>query len=449
MRVTAPRALKGPKGRTRGGALAAVVILLPAILLGLAAFSQRALTEMRGARQGNRSARALCIAHAGLQLAGRRVMDNPDYRGEVGPAPFGGGDYSCRVEGDEAYPELGRRVRITATGAYRDPAHGEARRHLKVIANPVRRSVLDFAVSAGSRIAMESGAQVGNPWNRENVVYAGNTDPTTEHESIRAVPVASLYGSGEVATSVNQTSPPRMDPGPIEYEVRPLEFPTYDLGALREKARRNTRNRQYPAGAFFRGDKVFRNETLRGIIFVEGAVSLEGLVFVDGGCIVQSGPEDFTVGGDAMGGPVPGPLAGPLPGPLAGRMPGRIAGRLPGPPAGPLAGPLPGPTPGNLIVIPDMDPVAGAPHVAIVKLGGGAVRFLAGSFALIDGFVFSDGRIDFDAAGVVMGGLVTPGDVELGGSCTVYSRTIGRGELAEEVSVPTRWSLDVVSWVEE
>ena len=125
----------------RGGALLGVVVLLPFLLLGVAASSRRALTELDAARGENRRAKALYIAHAGLQEAVSRLIANTSYRGEEKVVPFGGGMYSSRVEGSEVYPELEDRVLVSVDGIFPDPVMGNIERRLEVI---VRASVEEY-----------------------------------------------------------------------------------------------------------------------------------------------------------------------------------------------------------------------------------------------------------------------------------------------------------------
>lgn len=377
-----------------------VLVLLPIIMIGLAAYTQRGLTEMRESQLVNERAQAHYLAFAALQKAGRAVLDNPTYRGVNTYVQAQGGHYSYTVEGSEIHAELGSSLRITATGTFTESVRGQTRKELSVIVRRrLGRSVLDYAMAAGARVTLNGGAQVGDPSNTDNVVYAHTTDPLLEDQAIYGQGSTWIYGRGEVATTVPQISLPNMDPGPVDYGVKPLDFPTYDIDAFRTKAQNNTKNPQYPGGAYFSGNTVFENETIKGVVFVEGGtVDIKGTVDIQG-AIIHIGPETFTVNADVT-------------------------------------------------MRSDMDPVTGAPYVGIVKLGGGLLKFSAAKTADIEGFVLSDGQIIFDSDGVVRGGLISPENVELGGNCTVYFHHVDAAQLAGEITVPGEWYAEVVAWAE-
>ncbi|MCZ6688422.1 MAG: hypothetical protein O7H41_02345 [Planctomycetota bacterium] len=176
-------------------------------------------------------------------------------------------------------------------------------------------------------------------------------------------------------------------------------YPTYDLASLRTKAQNNTSNPQYPTGAYFTGNTTFQDETLRGVVFVEGgSLLLTGDVIVDGGCIVHVASESCEVKA-------------------------------------------------NLTLTPDMDPVTGARNVAMIKAGGGLLKFWADRISNITGFIFSTSNLEFNANGEVRGGLVSHGNIQMGGSCTVYFTHISGSDIADEVRIPA--GLEVISWREE
>ena len=176
-------------------------------------------------------------------------------------------------------------------------------------------------------------------------------------------------------------------------------YPTYNLNSLRTKAQNNTSNPQYPTGAYFVGNTTFKDETLRGVVFVEGgSLLLTGAVIVDGGCIVHLASENFEVKAE-------------------------------------------------LTLTPDMNPVTGARNVAMIKAGGGLLKFWADRTSTIEGFIFATGDLEFNANGEVRGGLVSHGNIQMGGNCTVYFTPINSAEIADEVRIPS--GLVVASWREE
>jgi hypothetical protein len=384
--------------RQRGGALIGVVVLLPLILIGLAAYSQRGLTEMDAARAESYRYKAHYIAHAALQKAVRAYLDDPDYREAGSNIPFGAGYYSFEVRGSESLPELGDRVRIAVTGFYKDRSDGDTVRTLTVIGKRgLGPSPLDYAASTRGRIVLGGGAQIGDKDNKYNVVYSGNGDPATEDISVTGGGGATIFGKAEVVTEVAQKSPPLLDPGPIEYGVKPIDFPTYDLNTLRWKAQTNLANPQYPGGTYFSGDKTFDGEELKGIIFVEGRLDFRNDVDVVG-TIVHSGPDQVRVSG-------------------------------------------------LFDIAPEEDPSIGAPGVAMICVGG-PVLFSTGAIVRIEGFVFSDDEITFRSDGRVKGGLVAEKEVNLSGKCQVDFELLDPVQFAEEVTIYADWIFQPDSWVE-
>lgn len=389
----------GWERKARGGALAAIVITLPLIMLALAAYSSRALTEMEMTIQGSHRARTLYIAHAGLQKAGRAFLDDNAYRGSATDVPYGGGTYSYTVVGDEVISELENRVRVVVSATYPDASLGDTEMELTVIISLMGRFVIDHAVAAWGRIIMNGGAEIGDAANKDNSVYSGNLDPATEHESIYGGGSTQIYGTAELATSVTQTSINPLDPGPIEYGVDAMTFPTYSLLPLKTKAQNNLSNPQYPTGAHFTMDKVFDGETLTGVIFCEGSVVVKGNTTIDQGCIIQNANAGFTISG-------------------------------------------------TLTHTSYDDPMLGAPNLAFLKTGGNVLSFSPAAIVSVQGYIFSTDRVIFDADGFIRGGIICENDVELGGNGTVYFERIEATDLAQEVNLTQDGWLEIVSWVE-
>ena len=393
-----PRRSRG----SRGAVLVGVVILLPIILLGLAAYSQRGITEMDNARREHLRVQALYIAHAGLQKAAQLALDDPMYRGSKSNIAFGDGSYSYVVEGDETHLELGDRLRIVASGTIlgggKVDKFGTTVREIRaVVRRGLGRSVLDFAISSGGQVILAGGSDVGDPFNKNNKVYSGNTDGATLDESIKGTGGTWLYGWGEVITNVPQSSLPNMDPGPVEYEAEPLNFPVVDFPALRVKAENNFSNPQYPGGTYFVGDTTFENETIKGVIYVDGELDIVGNVDIEG-VIVHTGPNDMDVEG-------------------------------------------------NLTIDPDNNPMTGAPYMAIINQEARLV-FKGTSKVDIEGYVITDEEIDFRADGIVKGALISEKNVELSGNCQVYFGNLDPTFIAEEVVVDAPWVFKFISWKE-
>ncbi len=387
----------------RGVFLIGVVILLPMVLLALAAFSQRGITELDNTRRESLRIQAMYIAHAGLQKAAYLALDDPTYRGSKTDIPFSNGVYSYTVEGKETHLELGERLLVRCSGTVVDRGKvqkdGDTVRNVEVVLRRgLGRSVLDFAIASGGQVILAGGSDVGDIFDKNNAVYSGNTDPGTVDESIKGTGGTWLYGWGEVVTNVPQTNLPNLDPGPIEYEVEPLLFPTYDLPALRTKAENNVLNPQYPGGTYFTGDTTFENETIKGVIYVDGELDINGVVNIEG-LIVHTGPEDLDIEG-------------------------------------------------NLTIVPDNNPLTGAPNIAIIGIQG-EINFKSSANVNIEGYVLSDNDIVFRADGTVKGGLIAEDLVTLSGNCQVYFGDLDLTEIAREVTIDADRVFKYVTWKED
>ncbi|MCZ6688420.1 MAG: hypothetical protein O7H41_02335 [Planctomycetota bacterium] len=375
------------------------MVTVPLILLGVAAYGDRALIEMENAQRVNRRIKARYVARAGLQKAARVFLDDSTFRGTVTDVDFADGTYSYTVAGDEVYDELGARVRISAQGTHADPIVGEMEAEVTAILQLMGNFVIDYAVASWGRISMNGGARIGDSFNPDNKLYAGNMDPATAASSLYGQGSTFIYGAVELVTSTPQTALPNIIPGPVEYGVHPMTFPSFSVTPLKTKAIDNLLNPQYPGGAYFAGDVIFEEETLRGVIYVEGSVRLKGGVTIDQGCIVQVGNHNISVEG-------------------------------------------------TLTHTPAQDPVTGAPNLAFLKTGGGTLSFSPSSIVNIEGYIFSTDPISFDADGVIRGGLICEQDVNLGGNGQIYFERIEVTDLAQEVRITQDGYLEVISWVE-
>ena len=389
----------------RGVALVGVMMFLPMVLFMLAVYTQRALQEQEHVRRINEETRALYLANAALAKAAYQIVLDRQFRGTASAFDVASTDQSEKwqysVVGQEVHPELGRMVEITTKGTFRGDQGGLVDRNLVVLATPaLGRSVLDYAVSAGSHLKMNPGARIGEPTDTDNHVYLGG-NLSSPDRTIEGASNTYVYGHVELMTSAIQTSPPVVDPGPIEYGVDELFFPTYDLASLRTKAQNNTQNVSYPGGTHFVGNTVLADETVRGVIYVEnGLLTLQGNVQIDG-TIVCAGPYGII-------------------------------------------------SLGNLTIdASSTDMVNDAPNVAIVQVGAPKLVLSPGTNVDITGFVFCDGRVQFDADGLITGSIISDGTVEIGTKSVVHFKKISVLDLSPEIQISGRWVLEVEAWVEE
>ncbi|MCZ6688421.1 MAG: hypothetical protein O7H41_02340 [Planctomycetota bacterium] len=365
-----------------------VLMLLPVFMVGLAAYSERGMTQMQAAILLNKQVRATYIAEGAIQKAALQLINDPTFRGVRTNTTLGKGDYTYKITGSETYDELGAGYRVVAVGTINDPVRGDVRKRIVAILETGGQSVLDFPAGAKGSVSIVGGAVIGSVTDNDNVVYCGNRDPSTAAYALYGTGSATIHGSARLATAQSQVSLPIVTPGTVEYGVDPVAYPTYDINSLRTKAQNNTSNPQYPTGAYFVGDTTFSDETLRGVVFVEGGdLLLNGTVIVDAGCIIHLGSGSFEVKADVT-------------------------------------------------LTPDMNPVTGARNVAIIKAGGGLLKFWANRIADIEGFIFATGNLVFNANGEVRGGLISHGDIALGGTCTIYFHQLNSSEIADEVRIP-------------
>lgn len=396
----------GWERRKKGAVLLGVLAFLPIILLGLALYTQRILTEQDQVRRTGDDIRALYLANAALAKATYEVVKDRDYRGSASAVDLTTADGKDRwdylVEGSEVHPELDFRVKISARGAFLDPSdRADVTRALEVIAKPaLGRSVLDYAVAAGNMLKLNAGSQIGDPGDKDNHVYLG-ANLITPSETLYGPGATFLYGKAELLTSVPQADPPTMDPGPIEYGVEELFFPSYDLAALKAKAQANTSNPAYPGGMYFVGETTLKDETVNGVVYVEnGTLYLKGNVTINGTLVCD--------------------------GPFGIRSTANVT-----------------------IDSSSVDFTNEAPNVAIVQVGAPKMVFSPSTDVDITGFIFCDTVVQIDADGTITGSIIAEQHCEIGGQATVYFKKIDAIEMAREILVPGRWELDVEAWVED
>ncbi len=361
---------------------------------------------MRGVRYESHRARALYIAHAGVQKAARALLDDPEYRGVVNEVPVAGGAFSYVVQGSETFPELDDRYRIVSTGTDWESAPEPVSVRLTVIVVPSRgRSVLDYPLAAGDTIRSRDSAVVGSPIDNDYVIYAGRDDGYQPKTAWFEGVSNTLYGTVDLASTESQSYPPNGDDSLINYGVDPVDFPTFDIDALRDKAIAN--------GTYYTGLTVFEDVTLDGVIFVEdGSLLIEGTVIVNG-CLVHK----------------------PLPDTYSNLEVQDNA---------------------NLTIRPDNDPDTGVPNVAIIKLGDASnsnIAFEDGSTSDIEGYVFSEGNVEFEYGSTgdltLRGAIIAEGDLLLRSDSQIHVTMLDDTLLAEEVFLMAEPILVTVAWIEE
>ncbi len=396
----------GWEPKKRGIVLVGVMMVMPVLLLLLAVYTDRAMRELESVRRYTERTRALYLANAALAKATFEIVKDRDYRGSNVAYNLSATDYSEKweylVEGREVYPELEYKLKITMKGAYLNPSRGDTESGLIVIATPaLGRSVLDYAISAGNSLKLNAGAMIGDPTDTDNDVYVG-ANMITPDETLYGPGTTYLYGKAELLTDVVQTQPPPMDPGPIEYGVEELFFPTFDLASLKAKAQANTSNPAYPGGMYFTVDTIFKDETIEGVVYVENAqMRLQGDLTVNG-TLVCVGIDGIQCNANLV---------------------------------------LHAPT--------TQDSTTQAPNVAVVQIGAPKLRFAPNKTIDVEGFIFCDATVQVDSDGTITGSIISEGEVEIGAKAQVYFRKIDAIELAREILVPGRWGLRIDAWVED
>ena len=192
-----------------------------------------------------------------------------------------------------------------------------------------------------------------------------------------------------------------------------------------EKARNNTLNPQYPGGTYFTGFKEFRDETLKGVIFVEGgALEVEGVVDLEG-CLVHK--DDAYTNLEIVGDPIDPSNAARL-----------------------TARPL--------------NTADGVTNTILIKLGGpraygggsdtSKITVGPSTFCNLQGYVFSENEIEFrhgsDGQFTIKGGLICGYRIDLDDDSQISvtwpdSKTVGA-----EVQIPPTGEpgSTLVSWEE-
>ena len=277
---------------------------------------------------------------------------------------------------------------------------------LTVIVVPARgRSVLDYPLAAGDTIRSRESAVVGSPIDNDYVIYAGRDEGFQSKTAWFEGVGNTLYGTVDLASTESQWFAPNGDDSLINYGVDPLDFPTFDVDALRDKAIAN--------GTYYTGLTVFEDITLDGVIFVEdGSLLIEGNVTING-CLVHK----------------------PLPDTYSNLEVQDFA---------------------NLTIRPDNDPDTGVPNVAIIKPGDTSnsnIAFEEGSTSDIEGYVFSEGNVEFEygsAGGLTLrGAIVAEGDLLVRSDSQISVTMLDDSQLAEEVLLLAEPILVTVAWLED
>ncbi|MCZ6688423.1 MAG: hypothetical protein O7H41_02350 [Planctomycetota bacterium] len=171
--------LRHPLKKRRGTVLMGVLVLLPFSMVGVAAYTQRGMTQMQAAVLLNNQVRATYLAEGAIQKAIQQLAIDPSIRGVRTNTTLGKGDYTYKVTGDGTYAALGASLRVVAVGTFNDPVRGDVRKRIIAILRPVSGSVLDFPAGAQGTVKLQGGSVIGDSIDNDNVVYCGNTDPST------------------------------------------------------------------------------------------------------------------------------------------------------------------------------------------------------------------------------------------------------------------------------